>query len=105
MFLAIFTKGDNFCDLLFASVGDIALPNWGLHGKGNNWLGREQSLSFKTDPHRKGGINMAEMLPLMCIHLSQAICVLYILRPFGASAKVDQNLRFGLNIFYFNLLE
>ena len=41
---------------------------------------------------------MAEMLPLICTHLSQAICVLYLLKPFGASAKVDQNLRFSLNI-------
>ena len=36
MFSIIFTKGNNFCDFLFASLVDIdtAFPNWGFILKG-----------------------------------------------------------------------
>ena len=28
-FFTVFTKGDNFCDFLFASLDDTTLPKWG----------------------------------------------------------------------------
>ena len=37
----IFTKGNNFSDFLFASLADIAFPNWGL-------LSKEKNLPFKS---------------------------------------------------------
>ena len=38
---SIFSKGNKFCNFLFATVGDIALPKWGQ-------LLKERICSFKS---------------------------------------------------------
>ena len=46
---AIFAKGNNFCDFLFASLEDEALPK-GFTPRGKNLLLGQQILFFKSRP-------------------------------------------------------
>ena len=52
---AIFAKGNNFCDFLFASKSDIALPNWCLLLKTKICFKRSKFLPFRVNPSCPGG--------------------------------------------------
>ena len=61
-FSALFTKGDNFFDFLFASPADflfasLALRKWGLLLKERNLLLEEQIPSLKSGPPFRRGQN------------------------------------------------
>ena len=51
-FPAIFAKGDNFCDFLFASLDSEAYQN-GLYSQRKEFAPREQILSFESEPPMK----------------------------------------------------
>ena len=63
---AIFMKGDNFSDFLFALLAEEALPKKGSTLEGKNLLLKEQILSFKSLPsfRREAKMNIEELLPL-----------------------------------------
>ena len=72
-FFGILTKGNNFCDFLFASLPDNALPKWALLLKEIICSSRRKMI-FKSGPlKRMGRVNSLESV---FIHLkSQEIYV------------------------------
>ena len=56
-FSAVVTKGNNFCDLLIASLGDNALPTWGLLLKERICSLRSKFFPFRTDSCCQGRQN------------------------------------------------
>ena len=65
-FSIIFTKGNSFCDFLFASLADIALPNCDLVLKERISLLLEQILSIKSKLLliREANMYTTELIPL-----------------------------------------
>ena len=49
-FSSIFTKGNNFCDFLFASIDGIALPKWGLFLKERIFSKRSNFFPLRVNP-------------------------------------------------------
>ena len=45
---SLVTKGGTFCDFVFASLADIALPHLGLLFKKRNFLQEKQIFSFES---------------------------------------------------------
>ena len=66
MFSTFFTKGDNICDFLFASLGNKAPPNKGQLVKEIICSYRSKLFPSRVDPHCKKGakIKWSELLPL-----------------------------------------
>ena len=95
-FSAMFIKGSNFCEFLFASLIDIALSNWGLLIK--NLLANSFS-SKELTPFVKGGKKAGKVASLkgVTIHLHESALFFFqwhrkiIWRCYFQSACLDLN--------------
>ena len=72
VFSAIFTKGNNFCDFLFASLDDKAYLKLGLLLKEGICCQRSKLFPIRHNSHLEGSLKMAELLPFhVHIHLKE----------------------------------